>query len=169
MPILQQRLCSSWPLIKPFKTSCFSPRLWTYPLIRITAAMRIRRLGSSWGDHILVHWQLGLSQCLPVLSGHIMHPVLQLRLLITMWVSEPYCVHLTDQKKWQYFEPIRQGMPKNCSKDINLVIEYMDKVFTLGNASEQLALKKKFGLEYLQHGNDVMGQVLFWVAVINLD
>jgi hypothetical protein len=51
-------------------------------------------------------------------------------------------------------------MPKNCSKDINLVIEYMDHVFTHGNESEQLSLKKKFGLEYLKHGDDVMGLVL---------
>jgi hypothetical protein len=50
-------------------------------------------------------------------------------------------------------------MPKNCSKDVNLVVEYMDDVFTNGNVDEQLALKKKFGLEYLEHGDDVMGQV----------
>jgi hypothetical protein len=61
--------------------------------------------------------------------------------------------------KWQYFVPIQEGMAKNCSKDINLVIEYMDNVFTHGNESEQLALKEKFGLEYLTHGDDVMGLV----------
>ena len=48
-------------------------------------------------------------------------------------------------------------MAKNCSKDVNLVIEYMDDVFTNGNADEQLALKTKFGLEYLEYANDVMG------------
>jgi len=58
-------------------------------------------------------------------------------------------------------------MAKNCSKDVNLVIEYMDDVFTNGNASEQLALKKKFSLEYLEHGNDVMGQVFSCVFVDN--
>jgi hypothetical protein len=60
-------------------------------------------------------------------------------------------------------------MAKNCSKDVNLVIDYMDDVFTNGNASEQLALKKKFGLEYLEHGNDVMGQVLCKWLMIDLD
>lgn len=50
-------------------------------------------------------------------------------------------------------------MPKNCSKDVNLVIEYMDYVFTHRNESDQLALKKKFGLEYLKHGDDVMGVI----------
>lgn len=33
----------------------------------------------------------------------------------------------------------------------------MDDVFTNGNESTQLALKQKFGLESLAHGNDVMG------------
>ncbi|PMD59013.1 uncharacterized protein K444DRAFT_531836 [Hyaloscypha bicolor E] len=60
---------------------------------------------------------------------------------------------------WQYFVPIQQGMPKNCSKDVNLVIEYMDYIFTHRNESDQLALKKKFGLEYLKHGDDVMGVI----------
>jgi hypothetical protein len=60
-------------------------------------------------------------------------------------------------------------MAKNCSKDVNLVIDYMDDIFTNGNASEQLALKKKFGLEYLEHGNDVMGQVLCKWLMIDLD
>jgi len=60
---------------------------------------------------------------------------------------------------WQYFAPIQEGMPKNCSKDVNLVVEYMDDVFTNGNADEQLALKQKFGLEYLEHADDVMGVI----------
>jgi hypothetical protein len=50
-------------------------------------------------------------------------------------------------------------MAKNCSKDVNLVIEYMDDVFKNGNPYEQLALKTKFGLEYLEHANDVMRRV----------
>lgn len=65
----------------------------------------------------------------------------------------------TNLYKWQYFVPVQEGMAKNCSKDINLVIEYMDNVFTHGSETEQLALKKKFGLEYLTHADDVMGSV----------
>jgi hypothetical protein len=69
------------------------------------------------------------------------------------------CICFTNLYKWQYFVPVQEGMAKNCSKDINLVIEYMDNVFTHGSETEQLALKKKFGLEYLTHADDVMGSV----------
>jgi hypothetical protein len=48
-------------------------------------------------------------------------------------------------------------MPKNCSKDISLVIDYMDKVWNGGTAAEKLALKTKFGLQNLEHPEDVMG------------
>ena len=47
-------------------------------------------------------------------------------------------------------------MPKNCSKDIGLVVDYMDDVFTHGTDAEKLALKTKFGLEGLEHPEDVM-------------
>lgn len=65
----------------------------------------------------------------------------------------------TNILKWQYFVPIQNGMPKNCSKDVTLVVDYMDDVFKKGTASEQLALKQKFGLEYLTHADDVMGYI----------
>ncbi|PVH89666.1 putative serine protease K12H4.7 [Cadophora sp. DSE1049] len=58
---------------------------------------------------------------------------------------------------WQYFTPVQEGMPKNCSKDITAVVEYMDDVFMHGKESEKLALKAQFGLESLDHYDDVMG------------
>ncbi|KAH6680540.1 putative serine protease K12H4.7 [Halenospora varia] len=57
---------------------------------------------------------------------------------------------------WQYFTPVQEGMPKNCSKDLSLVIDYMDNVWRRGSAADQLALKKKFGMEFLEHPEDVM-------------
>ncbi|KAG9235889.1 putative serine protease K12H4.7 [Amylocarpus encephaloides] len=57
---------------------------------------------------------------------------------------------------WQYFTPVQEGMPKNCSKDISLVIDYMDKVFRGGKPAEKQALKDKFGLGALEHPEDVM-------------
>lgn len=50
-------------------------------------------------------------------------------------------------------------MPKNCSKDLSLVIDYMDNVWKKGSPAEQLALKTKFGLESLKHPEDVMAYV----------
>ena len=55
--------------------------------------------------------------------------------------------------------PVQKGMPKNCSADINLVINHMDKVFTKGTEDEQYALKEMFGLESLAHADDVMAML----------
>lgn len=59
--------------------------------------------------------------------------------------------------QWQYFAPVQEGMAKNCSKDISAVVEYMDDVFQKGTESEKLALKTQFGLESVEHDDDVMG------------
>ena len=59
---------------------------------------------------------------------------------------------------WQYFSPIQQGMPKNCSRDLSNVINYIDRTLTQGSRREQYDLKQKFGLESLQ--NDDFGQVI---------
>ena len=59
---------------------------------------------------------------------------------------------------WQYFSPIQQGMPKNCSRDLSNVINYIDNTLTKGSQREQYELKQKFGLGSLQ--NDDFGQVI---------
>jgi len=72
--------------------------------------------------------------------------------------------------QYQYFTPIQEGMPKNCSKDVSLVIDYMDNVFNRGTDAEKLALKTKFGLESLEHNDDVMGYVLqrlHWIEILS--
>ena len=62
---------------------------------------------------------------------------------------------------WTYFVPVQEGMPKNCSKDVNLVFEHMDKILTTGSDSEIHALKAKFGMEDIVH-NDDFGGALEW-------
>ncbi|KAM3083810.1 hypothetical protein ACMFMF_001174 [Clarireedia jacksonii] len=57
---------------------------------------------------------------------------------------------------WQYFYPVQDGMPKNCSADINRVINYMDNILIHGNATAKTALKKTFGLEGIKHDDDFM-------------
>lgn len=57
---------------------------------------------------------------------------------------------------WQYFYPVQDGMPKNCSKDVSLVIDYMDNILTHGNKNAVTALKTKFGLESVEHNDDFM-------------
>ncbi|KAK0200150.1 peptidase S28 [Desarmillaria ectypa] len=46
---------------------------------------------------------------------------------------------------WQYFEPIRENMPKNCSADIEAVITYVDEVFFGTDTEAQMKIKSMFG------------------------
>ncbi|KAE8381307.1 serine carboxypeptidase S28-domain-containing protein [Aspergillus bertholletiae] len=55
---------------------------------------------------------------------------------------------------WQYFDPIRQGMAPNCSRDVSLVATHIDRVGKHGSAAEQLALKELFGLGAVEHYDD---------------
>jgi hypothetical protein len=55
---------------------------------------------------------------------------------------------------WQYFNPIQEGMPKNCSKDISLVIDHIDSIGMNGTKEQQKALQSMFGLEGLEHFDD---------------
>ena len=56
--------------------------------------------------------------------------------------------------QWQYFEPIKAGIPKNCSKDLSLVVEHIDDVFIHGKPDAKKRLKDSFGLGFLDHDDD---------------
>ncbi|KAG8909078.1 hypothetical protein FRC01_007149, partial [Tulasnella sp. 417] len=51
---------------------------------------------------------------------------------------------------WQYFEPIEEGMPKNCSKDVGEAITHIDQILLHGSEAEKRKLKESFGLEKLR-------------------
>ncbi|KAH1658225.1 hypothetical protein KXX40_008634 [Aspergillus fumigatus] len=55
---------------------------------------------------------------------------------------------------WQYFVPVVEGMPKNCSKDLNRVVEYIDHVYESGDIERQQEIKEMFGLGALKHFDD---------------
>ncbi|KAH8812182.1 serine carboxypeptidase [Xylogone sp. PMI_703] len=57
---------------------------------------------------------------------------------------------------WSYFLPESEHMTKNCSSDISLVIEHLDKIGTTGTAADQTAVKDMFGLGGLEHYDDFM-------------
>ncbi|KAG5995093.1 hypothetical protein E4U43_003115 [Claviceps pusilla] len=65
---------------------------------------------------------------------------------------------------WQYFEPAREAMPKNCSTDLVNVVKHIDQVLSSGDAKAAYALKKKFGFEALSHNDDFGFAILtpFW-------
>lgn len=55
---------------------------------------------------------------------------------------------------WQYFVPVSQGLPQNCTADIRLVIEHVDSILINGTDAEVQALKDKFGLGTIEHSAD---------------
>ncbi|PFH52555.1 hypothetical protein AMATHDRAFT_1958 [Amanita thiersii Skay4041] len=60
---------------------------------------------------------------------------------------------------WEYFEPIRQNMPKNCSSDVQAVIEHIDQVFISGNTTAIQSIKDLFGMGRMTHLDDVAGSL----------
>ncbi|KAG8976894.1 hypothetical protein FRC05_002831 [Tulasnella sp. 425] len=50
---------------------------------------------------------------------------------------------------WEYWEPIEEGMPKNCSADLSEAVAHIDKVLSNPTSKEAKALKRKFGLQVL--------------------
>ncbi|KAH8094951.1 serine carboxypeptidase S28-domain-containing protein [Cristinia sonorae] len=56
---------------------------------------------------------------------------------------------------WRYFEPIREHMPKNCSADVQAVINHFDTVVASGNQKAIAALKANFGMEGAKYIDDV--------------
>ncbi|KAK0615372.1 peptidase S28 [Bombardia bombarda] len=50
---------------------------------------------------------------------------------------------------WEYFVPVQEATPSNCSTDLNAVITYVDAVLTLGTPKAKRDLKAKFLLSDL--------------------
>ncbi|KAF3058586.1 putative serine protease K12H4.7 [Daldinia childiae] len=60
---------------------------------------------------------------------------------------------------WQYFYPIQQGMPKNCSEDYAAIIDHVDKIFTNGSQEDTASLKQLFELQDIVHLDDVAAAI----------
>jgi hypothetical protein len=56
-------------------------------------------------------------------------------------------------------------MPKNCSADVQRVIEYVDKTFTNGTKAQQAALKANWGLGAVEHLDDVAGARAYMCSI----
>ncbi|KAI0063287.1 peptidase S28 [Artomyces pyxidatus] len=65
---------------------------------------------------------------------------------------------------WQYFEPIRQNMPKNCSADVQAAIAHIDGILTGGNASAIASLYDLFGVSGLKHADDFAATLMDHVS-----
>ncbi|KIJ58453.1 hypothetical protein HYDPIDRAFT_141516 [Hydnomerulius pinastri MD-312] len=55
---------------------------------------------------------------------------------------------------YDYFTPVREYMPKNCSSDVQAVIAYLDQIYDKGDTVAQRLLKEAFGLGGLSHMDD---------------
>jgi hypothetical protein len=72
----------------------------------------------------------------------------------TFWAYWASSAPVNAMDYWQYFAPVQQGMAKNCSKDVALVIDHIDQVGTNGTDEEKQQLQNQFGLGDLQHYDD---------------
>ncbi|KAJ3483596.1 hypothetical protein NLG97_g7272 [Lecanicillium saksenae] len=59
---------------------------------------------------------------------------------------------------WQYYVPIEAAMPRNCSKDMKLAIDYVDQELSSGNQTRRDNVKAKFALPGLE--DDDFGMAL---------
>lgn len=55
---------------------------------------------------------------------------------------------------WEYFVPIQEGMAKNCSADVTLVVDHVDAIGFNGTKEQQKALQTMFGLGDVEHYDD---------------
>ena len=55
---------------------------------------------------------------------------------------------------WGYFTPVMEGMPANCSADVQAVVRHVDEVLTAGSDEDKANLKSLFGAETLIHDDD---------------
>jgi hypothetical protein len=56
--------------------------------------------------------------------------------------------------QWEYFYPVYEGMPKNCSADIISAVSQIDQVLASGNAAQIQFVKTLYGMGALEHDDD---------------
>ncbi|KAF2421488.1 serine carboxypeptidase [Tothia fuscella] len=72
----------------------------------------------------------------------------------TFWAYWASSAPVQSMDYWQYFVPVQQGMPKNCSADVTKVVDYVDQVGYTGSEEEKKAFQTRFGLGNLEHYED---------------
>lgn len=60
---------------------------------------------------------------------------------------------------WSYYGIIEEAMPRNCSKDVQKAVKYIDKILTGDDAKAKAYLKTRFGLADLEDDDFVSGIV----------
>ncbi|KAK0708905.1 serine carboxypeptidase S28-domain-containing protein [Apiosordaria backusii] len=65
---------------------------------------------------------------------------------------------------WQYFTPIWEGMPRNCSTDFQKITAHIDNVLEYGSDEEVKSLKEGFGMGDIKEKGDFASAVGFALA-----
>ena len=55
---------------------------------------------------------------------------------------------------WSYFVPLQNGMPKNCTQDLQRIVDHVDDILDSGKQEEITKLKASFGMRNLTHDDD---------------
>ncbi|KAG1770250.1 serine carboxypeptidase S28-domain-containing protein [Suillus occidentalis] len=69
-------------------------------------------------------------------------------------VVEAITFPLQNSDYYDYFTPIREYMPQNCSSDVETVISYLDDMYAAGDTTGIQTLKEAFGLGDIVHLED---------------
>jgi hypothetical protein len=72
----------------------------------------------------------------------------------TFWAYYASSAPVQAKDYWEYFVPVQEGMPQNCSIDITKVVDHIDWVGKTGSDEEKKALQTLFGLGELEHYDD---------------
>jgi hypothetical protein len=65
---------------------------------------------------------------------------------------------------WQYYAPIEEAIPRNCSNDVKAVIKYVDEVLAKGTPQAIKSMKEDFGLAQLDHNDDFAEQLAYPIS-----
>ena len=115
------------------------------------------------------HSRLGLSTLHPGLSGPTMPRVPLSRQYTNLCVFRRPSSSLLMMFQYDYFYPIQQGMPQNCSADVTLVVQHVNEVLANGTSDQKQALRDTFGLGPLTDDVDftqaIITPLYFWQSL----
>ncbi|KAK4175357.1 putative serine protease [Triangularia setosa] len=66
---------------------------------------------------------------------------------------------------WQYFTPIWEGMPRNCSKDFEKITLHIDNVLEFGSDEQVKSLKEGFGMGDVKEKGDFASKQGGWICI----
>lgn len=65
-------------------------------------------------------------------------------------MPSPSRISTKEYRQREYWEPVEQGMPWNCSSDLAAAVAYIDDILENGKSRQVGRIKSMFGLESLR-------------------